>query len=853
MGLPVSRLALAVALCLELSATVQAAQQFDEFYVEIKGPDAPAPAPSLIPKPVAQPAAVQPGRAPSTPNRTTPTASFLTTPRAAAGTYGPVRSEDTLWSISQRSVPGQGVTLYQTLMAIYRKNPQAFANGHLNSIYKGAILQLPTLEEAQAENDAAAREAVRTGRVSSALLARSTVAVAPKAQPEPQPQVAAVDQPKPQPPAEVAKQAPIEVKPEVKLTPEASTLTPAKVTEPVAATPAAEQGVEGSKIEIPSQGESTQVDAAVKAVVGAASEAVSTGTASTADQLQSQLGEYETEIAQLSENNNRLKLRVQEQDAQLADLNNQLQLQAQLQEQVAQLRSQLSELQANQPAGEPTKGFFGQLLASPVNLVLIILLPILLILALGSLWLRARAMRELQAREAELAESTALQMEQDASQYDQLLTAGMAPLEEMPDLETEDETLSPAPSLESSLDEADFALGDVDLDVDLSEETAPSVTQLDEADEDLLPLGEAPHSQVDEDELALSGLDLSLPDDDADLRDIELPDLSWRESAPQTDELDDEFVALNDGDDSLADADDLLAQLGVTEQVAEPELELPELDEEGELDLSSFDEALAKEAPLEAMPQAADSEQESSALEGEDQALAVESNFEGLDLKGLDELDLPEEAAQAEALEFEPLTRPEAPEPAAPLAASTADITLAEPAAAPLEAEWPKEMKTPSVEEESLRQLAEQFGTAPASEQAADWYSQDAEIELAPHETARLDQASEPVAPTPVKAKEPFLEIDELLAEADAQGSAEGKEIDFDLDTGLDDFPDLLSQGNDVDVDADDGGVGAKLDLARAYLEIDDKESARELLQEALAQGNAQQQAEADKLLKRLS
>ena len=57
---------------------------------------------------------------------------------------------------------------------------------------------------------------------------------------------------------------------------------------------------------------------------------------------------------------------------------------------------------------------------------------------------------------------------------------------------------------------------------------------------------------------------------------------------------------------------------------------------------------------------------------------------------------------------------------------------------------------------------------------------------------------------------------------------------------------------DEVDVDADDGGVGAKLDLARAYLEIDDKESARELLEEAAAQGSEHQRNEAEKLLKRL-
>ena len=40
------------------------------------------------------------------------------------------------------------------------------------------MLQLPTLAEAQAEDDAAAREAVRSGRVSSALLARSATPAA---------------------------------------------------------------------------------------------------------------------------------------------------------------------------------------------------------------------------------------------------------------------------------------------------------------------------------------------------------------------------------------------------------------------------------------------------------------------------------------------------------------------------------------------------------------------------------------------------------------------------------------------------------------------------------------------------
>ncbi|WP_245541405.1 FimV/HubP family polar landmark protein [Oceanimonas smirnovii] len=68
----------------------------------------------------------------------------------------------------------------------------------------------------------------------------------------------------------------------------------------------------------------------------------------------------------------------------------------------------------------------------------------------------------------------------------------------------------------------------------------------------------------------------------------------------------------------------------------------------------------------------------------------------------------------------------------------------------------------------------------------------------------------------------------------------------------LDDYADLLGNSQDVDIDADEGGMGAKLDLARAYIEIDDIDSARELLNEALEKGSEQHQNDARKLLQRL-
>ncbi len=90
------------------------------------------------------------------------------------------------------------------------------------------------------------------------------------------------------------------------------------------------------------------------------------------------------------------------------------------------------------------------------------------------------------------------------------------------------------------------------------------------------------------------------------------------------------------------------------------------------------------------------------------------------------------------------------------------------------------------------------------------------------------------------------------MAEAEANLDKEEPYQGLSFDVGLDEFPEVMPGQQGVDVDAD-GGVGAKLDLARAYLEIDDKSSAVELLNEVLAQGDDTQKAEAERLIKRLS
>ena len=58
--------------------------------------------------------------------------------------------------------------------------------------------------------------------------------------------------------------------------------------------------------------------------------------------------------------------------------------------------------------------------------------------------------------------------------------------------------------------------------------------------------------------------------------------------------------------------------------------------------------------------------------------------------------------------------------------------------------------------------------------------------------------------------------------------------------------------GEHVDVDVDPNDSSKKLDLARAYLEIDDHDSAREILEQIEIIGDKQQQKEARKLMMKL-
>ena len=391
-----SRITLATLLALGLLGTAQADEAGREpFFVELKGPDGAAPP---VVQPQAQPVApAQPAA------RAQPI--VRQAPSAAAGSYGPVRSTDTLWSLASKHRPSNRVTVYQTMVAIYDKNPRSFADGNINHILVGSRILLPSAAEAGRITDAEARRRFNSDNA-------SWKGLSPKYLAEKQTHPVATKPVASAPVKAVAKAAPLPTAAPKVSTPQAATEVTAiaKAAVPVASTAAPT----AAPAPLP-------VSAAT--VVGKPS----TEMALALEDANAQLG-------QVTEMNHRLKLRLQALTEEVETLKAQLQDQTALQKEVAELKAKPVPPVV---APEPKQNWVMELLASPLNLAMIILLPVLLVLALVTLWLRARARRELEEQEKSLSESTSMVMGEESSEFDQLMTVGIAddePMHPMADL-----------------------------------------------------------------------------------------------------------------------------------------------------------------------------------------------------------------------------------------------------------------------------------------------------------------------------------------------------------------------------------------------------------------------------------
>ncbi|MFH4617841.1 FimV/HubP family polar landmark protein [Vibrio furnissii] len=133
--------------------------------------------------------------------RNTPTPSANSEPSTF---FGPTTEQDTLWSIATRLKPSANVSVQQTLLAIYRLNPQAFENQNIHSLMPGSTLRVPSLVQV---SRVSTQEAVNVMAAHQARLNQTPVTT-PSQPAKPQP-VVEVKKPAPSVVEEAAPPAPV--------------------------------------------------------------------------------------------------------------------------------------------------------------------------------------------------------------------------------------------------------------------------------------------------------------------------------------------------------------------------------------------------------------------------------------------------------------------------------------------------------------------------------------------------------------------------------------------------------------------------------------------------------------------
>ena len=256
-------------------------------------------------------------------------------PSAAAGSYGPVRSTDTLWSLASKHRPSSRVTVYQTMVAIYDKNPRSFADGNINHILVGSRILLPSAAEAGRITDAEARRRFNSDNA-------SWKGLSPKYLAEKQPHPVATKPAASAPVKAVAKAAPL------------PTAAP-KVSAPQAAT----EVTAIAKAAVP-------VASTVAPTAAPAPLPVSTATVvgKPSTEMALALEDANAQLGQVTEMNHRLKLRLQALTEEVETLKAQLQDQTALQKEVAELKAKPVPPVV---APEPKQNWVMELLSAPIT------------------------------------------------------------------------------------------------------------------------------------------------------------------------------------------------------------------------------------------------------------------------------------------------------------------------------------------------------------------------------------------------------------------------------------------------------------------------------------------------------
>ncbi|UYI46274.1 AAA family ATPase [Vibrio natriegens] len=222
---------------------------------------------------------------------------------------GPTGENQTLWSIASQVRPSRSVTVQQTLLAIYRINPQAFENQNIHELIPGSRLRLPSLEQVQS---ASTEQAVAIMKAHEAKLKQTKPVTKPKV----------VKRAEPQPTAPQVKQEPVSPQP---VSPQPESVTPVnaepvKADEPIAAVPPVNTSAKGEQ----------QVT-----------------------ELKAKLQGSQSELSSLEEKNHRLRLMLSEVQSEVQTLKNELndeeRIRSEVEKLLAEERQRADEQQRMQP------------------------------------------------------------------------------------------------------------------------------------------------------------------------------------------------------------------------------------------------------------------------------------------------------------------------------------------------------------------------------------------------------------------------------------------------------------------------------------------------------------------------
>ncbi|SEF77340.1 FimV/HubP family polar landmark protein [Marinobacterium lutimaris] len=779
---------------------------------------------------------VAPGTSFAAPSRPADVSNIKT--RANPNTEVYVDVDDTLWELALEHRPNRSVTPEQMMIALQRKNPQSFPGGNINMLKAGTVMRLPTLEEikqlsaAEAKAEARRQTEVWRNRGSSA--------------PAPAPEAAATDD-----------AAPVETSSDSGTAAGEASDGDSQLKVVAPETPAESDQASTASSD---DSQSTE-DAAVVAEEGAGSaEGVvdAQDLAGRNEELENRLLLTQESVAKVELENNELNEKL---DAIVSQLDKMQQLIELKDRELAMMQQQLDQRDATD---EETAGFIDQMLKNPAYLA-----------GAGGAVLLAFLLGLLLARRGKGKEDKAVEV-REASEPKPKAPVDSADSDAIPDMAiaaaagaagaavaasaAADES-EPESELQAKADNdlADDDLSDLDLDMDLD---------LDEA--------------VEETEAAES-----ISDDEFDLGVDEL-----EEPAPvaEDDSLDtglDDLLAENDSDDELPGAlDDDLSDLDLapdeplvateSEEVAEPELEADELDfavngfgedeadEEDDLIDLPDDLEFAVSQPGAETSEETEPESEEDELAGLD--FAVDNSAGTLDGEDGDD-DLLEDFFSEEVEskdEFSSLSET-SDEDVAPLTDESVDVDTLEDTFSLGTVEPLTEPDDSAVDDALDEMLLNSYGdeeedeTGTAAAAAGNSVDEDdLDALLASFEPEEEEEFKPQMRPGERVEEELTAniahdletdldaELDELLDSTDDEIALEEENATESSDLADDPLDSLnLLEGADENE--------TKLDLARAYIEMEDREGAKDILNEILGEGNHFQRREAQRLLDSLN